>query len=94
MDVLTQGLAGAVVAGSLAGREQMRTAAAIGFFAGLLGDVRYAMLPNSTLPLWGIKLDLARQDSHVEFMTFRLADGKTRQAFMDMLAGRPVSGVE
>lgn len=58
----------------------------------VLGDVRYALLPNSTLPLWGIRLDLARQDAHVEFMTFRQHDGTARRAFKDMLLGRPLAG--
>lgn len=57
----------------------------------VLGDVRYALLPNSTLPLWGIRHDLSRQDRHVEFVTFRQHDGKQRRAFMDMLLGRAVA---
>ena len=56
----------------------------------VLGDVRYALLPNSTLPLWGIRFDPAQQDGHVEFMTFRQHDGAERRAFMDMLLGRPL----
>jgi inner membrane protein len=56
----------------------------------VLGDVRYALLPNSTLPLWGIRFDPAQQEQHVEFMTFRQHDGAERRAFMDMLLGRPL----
>lgn len=56
----------------------------------VLGDVRYALLPNSTLPLWGIRFDPAQQDEHVAFMTFRQHDGAERRAFMDMLLGRPL----
>lgn len=56
----------------------------------VLGDVRYALLPNSTLPLWGIRLDLERQDEHVPFVTFREHDGAQRQAFLGMLLGRPL----
>lgn len=55
----------------------------------VLGDVRYAMLPTAVQPLWGIEMDPARQDRHVEFRTFRQADAATRQAFWDMLRGRP-----
>ncbi len=55
----------------------------------VLGDVRYALLPNSTLPLWGIRLDLERQDEHAPFVTFREHDGAQRQAFLDMLLGKP-----
>lgn len=53
-------------------------------------DVRYSILPNSVNPLWGIKIrnsvfednDL---NSHVEFITNRDSDQKTRKAFLDML---------
>ncbi len=56
----------------------------------VLGDVRYALLPNSTLPLWGIRFDPAQQGEHVAFMTFRQHDRAERRAFMDMLLGRPL----
>ena len=56
----------------------------------VLGDVRYALLPNSTLPLWGIRFDPAQQGKHVEFMTFRQHDDAERRTFMDMLLGRPL----
>ncbi len=42
----------------------------------LLGDVRYAMLPTSTRPLWGIRLDLRRTDTHVPFETSRRMSGE------------------
>ncbi len=54
----------------------------------ILGDIRYAMLPNDLVPLWGIEMDLARQDRHVDFITFRRVDRATRQAFWAMLRGR------
>lgn len=56
----------------------------------VLGDVRYALLPNSTLPLWGVRFDVAQQDAHVEFMTFREHNEEARRAFLDMLLGRPL----
>ncbi|KAB2313662.1 metal-dependent hydrolase [Betaproteobacteria bacterium SCN2] len=56
----------------------------------VLGDVRYALLPNSTLPLWGIRLDLAQQDRHVEFLTFRQHGDAERRAFAAMLLGQPL----
>jgi inner membrane protein len=56
----------------------------------ILGDVRYAMLPNDLVPLWGIEMDLAQQDRHVEFITFRRTDRATRQAFWAMLWGDDV----
>jgi inner membrane protein len=54
----------------------------------VLGDVRYAMLPNSLIPLWGIELDLAQQNQHVRFRTFRQLDDATWRAFWAMLLGR------
>jgi inner membrane protein len=56
--------------------------------ADVIGDVRYAMLPNSVLPLWGIKIDKSNTDQHVEFRTFRAFDTEARQQFVDMLLGR------
>ncbi|TVR63159.1 MAG: metal-dependent hydrolase [Candidatus Competibacteraceae bacterium] len=54
----------------------------------VLGDVRYALLPNSTVPLWGIELDLTQPDRHVAFLTFRQTDAALRRAFLTMLRGR------
>lgn len=56
----------------------------------MLGDVRYALLPNSTLPLWGVRFDLAHQDRHVEFLALREHGSAERRAFIDMLLGRPL----
>lgn len=56
----------------------------------IIGDVRYAMLPTQLIPLWGIELDLAQQDRHARFRTFRQLDKATRQNFLDMLLGRPL----
>ncbi len=54
----------------------------------VLGDVRYALLPNSVAPLWGIELDLTQPDRHVAFLTFRQTDAALRRAFLTMLRGR------
>lgn len=54
----------------------------------VLGDVRYALLPNSVAPLWGIELDLTQPDRHVAFLTFRQTDAALRRAFLAMLRGR------
>ena len=56
----------------------------------VIGDVRYAMLPNGTLPLWGIVLDPDTPERHVEFITMRDSSKATRQTFLDMLRGRPL----
>jgi inner membrane protein len=53
----------------------------------VLGDVRYALLPNSVVPLWGIELDVTQPDRHVAFLTFRQTDAALRRAFLAMLRG-------
>ncbi len=37
----------------------------------VLGDLRYAAVPNEISPLWGIGLNPAQPDQHVSFRTFR-----------------------
>jgi inner membrane protein len=54
----------------------------------VLGDVRYALLPNSVAPLWGIELDVAQPDRHVAFLTFRQTDAALRRMFLAMLRGQ------
>lgn len=51
----------------------------------VLGDVRYAMLPTSTRPLWGIKLNLDAPNKHVTFDTYRAMSDTERKAFFAML---------
>lgn len=53
----------------------------------VLGDVRYAMLPTSALPLWGIELNVAVPDRHAALLTFREADATLRRQFLAMLRG-------
>jgi inner membrane protein len=53
----------------------------------VIGDVRYAMLPDSVRPLWGIAIDPARPDRHVEFLTFRDFTAQDRRRFLAMLRG-------
>ena len=54
----------------------------------VLFDVRYSNLPNSPLPLWGIRLDTRYPERHARYETFRDTSAETRQAFFDMLLGR------
>jgi inner membrane protein len=56
----------------------------------VIGDVRYAMLPNSTLPLWGIVLDPDAPERHVDFIPMRSMTPAMRRDFLDMLRGRPL----
>jgi len=55
---------------------------------GLIGDARYAMLPNSTIPLWGILLDHNTVDQPLEFTTNRVANKEIQQNFLNMLIGK------
>lgn len=55
--------------------------------ADVLGDIRYAMLPDSIRPLWGIRLDRTAPDAHVEFLTLREMKPGMREAFLAMLLG-------
>ena len=51
----------------------------------VLGDIRYAMLPTSIRPLWGIELKLDTPDEHVRFGTYRTMSDSERKAFFAML---------
>jgi inner membrane protein len=55
--------------------------------AGLLGDVRYAMLPTSTRPLWGIRLDLQHPEAHAQFEASRRMPRQEIDRFVAMLKG-------
>ena len=57
----------------------------------MIGDARYAMLPTSLEPLWGIVLDPASPDRHVRFETQRNLTPLIRRRFIDMLLGRDLS---
>lgn len=57
----------------------------------VLGDIRYAMLPNSTKPLWGIQLDPLYQDQHVQVAYFREASGDVFRALWKMICGATIS---
>jgi inner membrane protein len=54
---------------------------------GLLGDVRYAILPTSTRPLWGIRLDMQHPEDHVQFETSRRVSQKDIDQFIRMFSG-------
>ena len=53
----------------------------------VIGDIRYSMLPDSTVPLWGIEIQPERQEDHVRFLTFREFSAQHRQHFLAMLRG-------
>jgi inner membrane protein len=53
----------------------------------VLGDLRYALLPNEIRPLWGIRLD-GPPDRHADFVSTRqIRDGDLGR-FLDMVLGR------
>jgi hypothetical protein len=60
-----------------------------------LGDLRYAMLPQSLQPLWGIRFDASAPERHVERVNHNrdIADG-TWSLFWSMLAGAHESAHE
>jgi len=53
-----------------------------------LGDVRYAMLPTSIRPLWGIEFNPEYSEQHASYHFYRTMSKAERQAFFDMLLGR------
>lgn len=56
----------------------------------VIGDGRYAMLPTSLSPLWGIEIDTTRPHQHVAFNTYRDAGPEVRKSFLNMLFGRRI----
>lgn len=53
----------------------------------LLGDVRYAMLPTSIRPLWGIRLNVSQPGAHAPFETSRQMSRGEIYRFIEMLGG-------
>lgn len=51
----------------------------------VLGDIRFAMLPTSIRPLWGIGLNLDAPHEHVTFETYRTMSDTETRAFLAML---------
>lgn len=54
----------------------------------VIGDGRYAMLPTSLSPLWGIKADTSQPHQHVPFLNFRNTSEEIRSEFLKMLLGK------
>ena len=61
--------------------------------ADVLSDLRYAAVPNSILPLWGIRLDPAKMDEHVAFESFRVVDPEARQKLWRMIKGEELGAL-
>jgi len=54
----------------------------------VLGDLRYAMLPDSVVPLWGIRVNPAAPEEHVSLEYFRDPSAPNRAHLWDMIWGR------
>lgn len=53
----------------------------------VVGDIRYSLLPHSSVPLWGIVIDTHQPQEHARFMTFRNLNPQVREQFVGMLSG-------
>jgi inner membrane protein len=51
----------------------------------VLVDMRYSLIPNQVNPLWGIEVDPAQIDTHVQRKTFRSMSVQNRLEFFKML---------
>ena len=56
----------------------------------VVGDIRYALLPHETAPLWGITLNPKKQQQHVTFHNFRDVNEQTWVLFGKMLRRQPL----
>ncbi len=56
----------------------------------VVGDARYALLPDRLGPLWGIRLDPRAPHRHADYEVYRAMDAADRRRFIDMLLGREV----
>lgn len=88
----------AVSPGSKAAADTARFVAFSDGFAALdlrrphfVGDIRYAMLPDSVEPLWGIQLEGRPPDVAVRFVTDRAFTPEMRRRFIGMLLGRDMT---
>jgi inner membrane protein len=61
---------------------------------GVLGDVRYSLLPQQIDPLWGIRVDPERPDEHVKYETFRNPSRRLGRSFFGMIIGEEISTKE
>ena len=57
-------------------------------YPNVIGDIRYAMLPDSIVPLWGIEINVKNPHEASEYKNFRTFTQEMRAHFIDMLVGR------
>ena len=57
----------------------------------VVGDMRYALWPDSVVPLWGIRIDPTRIDQHTKMLYFRDASKPARDRLWKMICGDDVA---
>jgi inner membrane protein len=60
----------------------------------VVGDIRYAMWPDSVVPLWGIRINPALADTHTEMVHYRDPSKPSRDRLWAMICGRDVAAVD
>jgi inner membrane protein len=55
---------------------------------GVIGDFRYALVPNAIAPLWGIDVGRGRAGEHLAFERFSEVSAEAREAMWAQLMGR------
>lgn len=55
--------------------------------ANFIGDARYALVPTSIKPLWGVVLDSSNLEKHLDFETRRDSSMKAGKALLELLFG-------
>lgn len=61
---------------------------------GLLGDMRYSMLPTSAAPLWGLQIETDSPQQHARYRLFRDMGVAERRRFVDLLLGLDLAADE
>ena len=56
----------------------------------ILGDLRYALFPQSTEALWGIRFDPNQPDQHIAMVYFREPSKAAFQQLWQMICGQPL----
>lgn len=57
----------------------------------MIGDARFAMLPTSVDPIWGIEIDISLPDDPIQFSIRRTLTTATRAEFSAMLMGQELA---
>jgi inner membrane protein len=57
----------------------------------VIGDVRYAMWPDSVVPLWGIRINPVLADQHTKLVYYRDPSKPARDRLWQMIQGREVA---